>query len=434
MRSDRHRARRQHVRRAGDGPMRRTKAGLLIVACFVLGLGAISVLGGDGDRTVRGGVATIVPATSTDVAAPTPVATTRPRPGHETYGFLPYWEFDAGIRDHLAATDLTTLALFSVTHDRKGAMATGQQGYKRIVGERGQRIIGEAQDRGTRVEIVYSSFGAEKNRAFYENEAAQARWIEVLVAFAVEHRLDGINVDVEGLPAELIPAYGAWVERLREALRAALPDGEVSVATQANERGAAMALAASVAGADRIFIMGYDYRWTGSEPGASAPLDRIDGGTKDLVWTLDLYESLGVPVDRTILGLPLYGVTWPVLGPQFGAPARGRGNQWVPRKNLRVFAADGFEPQYDEIESVEFYSIPEEGFAPPEPGSSAENEPGRWHAVYFDSPRSLRPKLMLADERGLAGAGFWAIGYERGLPGYTELIAAFRAGEIAAGE
>jgi len=41
---------------------------------------------------------------------------------------------------------------------------------------------------------------------------------------------------------------------------------------------------------------------------------------------------------------------------------------------------------------------------------------------------ALRP--YIADERGLAGAGFWAIGYERGLPGYTEMIAAFRAGKL----
>ena len=45
--------------------------------------------------------------------------------------------------------------------------------------------------------------------------------------------------------------------------------------------------------------------------------------------------------------------------------------------------------------------------------------------MYYDSPRSLTPKLLLADERGLAGAGFWAIGYERGVPGYTELISTF---------
>ena len=56
----------------------------------------------------------------------------------------------------------------------------------------------------------------------------------------------------------------------------------------------------------------------------------------------------------------------------------------------------------------------------------------QWHAVYFDSPRSLTPKLALADERGLAGAGFWAIGYERGLPGYHELIKTFAAGTLEA--
>ena len=54
----------------------------------------------------------------------------------------------------------------------------------------------------------------------------------------------------------------------------------------------------------------------------------------------------------------------------------------------------------------------------------------QWHAVYFDSPRSLTPKMVEADTRGLAGVGFWAIGYERGLPDYTELIATFRAGDL----
>jgi hypothetical protein len=39
-----------------------------------------------------------------------------------------------------------------------------------------------------------------------------------------------------------------------------------------------------------------------------------------------------------------------------------------------------------------------------------------------------RPKLGLANELGLAGAGFWALGYERGLRDYTDLIADFRAG------
>ena len=67
---------------------------------------------------------------------------------------------------------------------------------------------------------------------------------------------------------------------------------------------------------------------------------------------------------------------------------------------------------------------------PTPPGASGVPRVESWTAVYYDSPRSLTPKLALADERGLAGAGFWAIGYERGLPDYTELIATFRAGRL----
>jgi hypothetical protein len=55
-----------------------------------------------------------------------------------------------------------------------------------------------------------------------------------------------------------------------------------------------------------------------------------------------------------------------------------------------------------------------------------------WRAIYLDTPTSLTPKLQLANDRGLAGAGFWAIGYERGLPAYTQLIASFRADRLVA--
>jgi len=53
-----------------------------------------------------------------------------------------------------------------------------------------------------------------------------------------------------------------------------------------------------------------------------------------------------------------------------------------------------------------------------------------WRAIYLDTPMSLTPKLRLANDRGLAGAGFWAIGYERGLPAYTQLIASFRTDKL----
>ena len=334
-----------------------------------------------------------------------------PLPGHEVYGFVPYWEMDAGIADHLAGTDLSTLALFSVTHGRGGHLVTGAPGYRKIDGPIGRRMISEARARGTRTELVYTSFGETKNGSFFAALSAQNTTITELVRLAADLGVDGINVDVEQLAIGDIPAYGLFVGRLREAVRARIPTAQVSVATTANQGGAAMAAAASVGGADRIFVMGYDYRTAGSAPGASAPLDRHDG-IKDLPWSLDLYRVAGVPVERTILGLPLYGMTWPVSGPEQGAAATGRGEVWIPRRNLDILTGAAPAPTYDPVEAVEFLAVPD--------GAG-------WRAIYVDSPTSLTPKLRLANDRGLAGAGFWAIGYERGLPDYTRLIASFRA-------
>jgi hypothetical protein len=350
-------------------------------------------------------------------AARAPSSTPVPIPGHEVYGYVPYWEMDEGIAAHVASTDLSTLALFSVTHGGSGALATSEPGYRRIHGTVGRRLIADAEARGLRVELVYTSFGQAKNSAFFgSGEATRERTIGELVALAAQLGLDGINVDVEGLPGELVSSYGRYVGALRDALRVTIPDAQVSVATTANVRGAAMARAAVDAGADRVFVMGYDYHWAGSGPGASAPLARRDGHPKDLPWSLDLYRDIGVPVERTILGLPLYGMSWPVSGPEVGASATGRGDAWIPRRNLDLLSDPGITATYDHLEDVEVI---------------VRSAGSGWRATYYDSPASLTPKLAMADERGLAGAGFWAIGYERGLPDYTGLISRFRSGGLA---
>jgi chitinase len=193
-----------------------------------------------------------------------------------------------------------------------------------------------------------------------------------------------------------------------------------------------MAVAAAAAGADRIFLMGYDYRVAGSSPGASAPLDRSDGGERSLRWSLDLYAALGVPADRLLLGLPLYGMIWPVAGPVVGAPETGRGDAWIPRRNQEVIEDEDAAPVRDEIEQVDVYFLGSDGSTtPPAPGASPtpEDLARTWEAVYVDSPETLAPKMALANERGLAGAGFWAIGYERGLAGYRSLMRRFVEGE-----
>jgi spore germination protein YaaH len=357
-----------------------------------------------------------------DSAAPT----SHPVPGHEVFGFVPYWEMNGDIAVDVAKTDLSTLALFSVTNTKTGALDTKQLGYKRITGDIGAQLIREAKARGTKVQLVFSSLGTARNDRLFGSVPIQDVTIAAVAALAKSVGVDGVNVDVEQLRADLVAPYGAFVGRLRDALRTAIPGGSVSVATTSGLTGAAMALAAVQAGADRIFLMGYDYHFAGSEPGASAPMDRRDGDVADLPWSLDLYESLGVPVEKTVLGLPLYGMRWRVSGPEIGASRLGDGAIWVPADNPKFLASPPAPPEFDPIEIVDFYSV-----APtvsPIPGDSRAT--AGWQAIYVDSPDTLRPKLALADERGLAGAGFWAVGYERGLAGYRELMTDFTKGKL----
>jgi spore germination protein YaaH len=370
----------------------------------------------------------VVAATDRPSASTTPTATA---PGHELYGFLPYWELRDGIAAHLAETPLTTIGLFSVTHTSKGALNAGQRGYRLITGDIGRTIIREAHDRGTRVELVYSSFGARRNRALFENPARQDAVIAALVALVDRTGTDGVNVDVETLDPTLVPAYGEFVHRLRDALRAADAADQVSVATGAGPLGAAMAVAATAGEADRVFLMGYDYRVAGSAPGASAPLDRSDGGSRSLRWSLDLYAALGVPADRLLLGLPLYGVSWPVAGPVIGAPETGRGETWIPARNLATVLDPSAAPVRDDVEQVDVYlqaSDGSRGAPAPDASLTPEQQDRTWTATYVDSPATLAPKMALANERGLAGAGFWAIGYERDVPGYGRLMTDFVEG------
>lgn len=383
------------------------------------------------------------PGTGSPLPSPTLEPSPTPRPatgGTELYGYLPYWQMNDAMATYLRSTPLTTIALFSVSARRNGSISTGNTGYRRITGDIGRRLIDEAHARDARVELVFTSFGAEKNAVFFgrvvaapnaspaasaaTSPAASAatspkpppwrRTVDELVALALDLGVDGINVDVEVLDAQDRPAYGEFLAALRSALVAAIPGAWLTVATEAGLRGVGNAAVAAAAGVDRLFLMGYDYHWSGSVPGASSPVDRTDG-LYTLRWSIDRYVEAGVPRDRILLGLPLYGMQWRTEGPHRVFPVVGKGVTWIPSQHRDLLLDRTFQPSRDRYEQVEWFARP---------------DGDEWLLTFYDSPMTLRPKLALALDAGLAGAGFWAMGYERGLPGYLELMRAFRAGEI----
>src|SRR6478672_4734000 len=180
--------------------------GALVVVSVIAGVlvgGAIRGPGTPGGPAGSGSGAGAAGSLAIVTPQPTPV----PTPGHEVYGFLPYWEMDASISAHLAGTDLSTLALFSVTNRANGTLDTTQNGYLKISGPLGRQLITEAHDRGSRVELVFTSFGTARNKRLFSGANAattQGKVVSALVDLAGQLGLDGINVDVEQIDDLLI--------------------------------------------------------------------------------------------------------------------------------------------------------------------------------------------------------------------------------------
>lgn len=424
---------------------------VLVLLALVVAVGGLLLSGGFGNviapvATATAGPSADLDASPGDTPQPTVAPTPTPRPevgGTELYGYLPYWQMNATMATYLRSTPLTTVALFSVTARRSGALNTSATGYRRITGSIGRLLIDEAHARGARVDVVFTSFGGDRNAQLLgrpvptptiapDPEASGPtplpasspaptvvvppwhRTIDELVALAVDLGVDGISVDIEALDPEDRPLYGEFLAALRGALVAAKPNARLTVATEAGLRGTGNAATAIAAGADRLFLMGYDYHWSGSQPGASSPIDRTDG-LYTLRWSIDQYVEAGVPRNRILLGLPLYGMRWRLDSASRTAQVIGSGVTWVPNQHLDLLLDPSFHPGRDLVEITQVVWEPD-GL--------------EWIVTYYDSPATLRPKLALALDNGLAGSGFWAMGYERGLPGYLDLMTDFRGGRI----
>ncbi|HEY2888783.1 MAG TPA: glycosyl hydrolase family 18 protein, partial [Candidatus Limnocylindrales bacterium] len=331
----------------------------------------------------------------------------------EVYGFLPYWLETPKTAGSLQYKLLTTISLFDIGLKANGGIDHSWVGYRTLMNATSTSIIAAAHAAGDRVDVTLASFGYLQNRAFLRNKTDQRRAIRQIVALLAARGLDGVTVDFESVYLRDLPDFSRFVDSLERAIRAHNKIGRVTVAVNGSTTGAAMAAAAFAGHADRVLIMGYDYRSSrSSTTGSTDPLV-VRGGGMSLTWTLTVFKAGKLPMNKIILALPYYGMSWPTTSAKPGtAPAHaayGKAPAY-PIQFSKIKVPKGSRHGYDKVEATAWVA-------------TYDAHLHVWRQTFYDSPASLTAKYNLAKSRGLAGVGMWALGYDAGATATWQALA-----------
>ena len=134
--------------------------------------------------------------------------------------------------------------------------------------------------------------------------------------------------------------------------------------------------------ADRVALMTYDWGYSYSKPQAVSPVNRIRP-------VLD-YAVKQIPAGRILMGLSCGGCDWSLPWRQ-GLAARPLSA--AAAANLAVSV--GAEVRYDAQAQAPYFDY--------------SDAAGIRHQVWYEDVRSIRARLALAREYGLAGVGIWTV-------------------------
>jgi len=354
---------------------------------------------GGGQPAFQGGngaQAALAPPTSNlpaATAAPTPappsLAGSAPLQSHEIFGYAPYWTLPQS--SGFDVQDLTTLAYFSVDANPDGTLDESGAGWNGYESQDLADLVTRSHAAGDRVVLTVTCFSQSSLNAITSNPAAAGNLSSALIAAVSAKNLDGVNFDFEGEGSADRNGLTALITQVSDALHAANPHWQVTMATYASAAGDSSGfydVAALAPALDGFFVMAYDMN-SRTSPSATSPL--VGGGFNDTE-ALQQFTAV-VPASKVILGVPYYGYDWPTTDGTSTAQATGSES---PLSDS-VIAASGHPTYWDPTTLTAWTSY--------QVGS-------QWHETYFDDPTSLALKAQLAASYNIAGLGIWALGMD----------------------
>ncbi|WP_280769202.1 glycosyl hydrolase family 18 protein [Salipaludibacillus daqingensis] len=239
--------------------------------------------------------------------------------------------------------------------------------------------------------IEDGAFSTELARTVLQSEELQNVMLDEALAIMDEKGYLGLDLDLEYLGAELRENYNQLMQRARTRLdergyllsSALAPKVEPGMTGLLYE-GHDYAFHGEVA--DFVFLMTYEWGWTGGPPRAVAPINEVRRVIE--------YASTVMPTEKIMMGVPLYGYDWTLPFVAGETRARAIDHQEALELARNYNAAIEFD---EESQSPFFTYYDEEGLQ---------------HEVWFEDARSIQAKFDLVIELGVKGVYYWVLGWD----------------------
>lgn len=266
-----------------------------------------------------------------------------------------------------------------------------------------------AKTNGKKIHICATLFAS--HATFWATPAAQTTLINNLVSLLNSRGGNGINIDFEGMGSADKTPFKNFMTNLRNALTAANPNYELSVALYAVDWNTSFDIPGLNPLVNNFIIMGYDYYYSGSATaGPGAPLYNFQTNYNyTLTKSVTYYIKQGATPSKLLLGLPYYGREWETVSASVPAATTGsfttsRTYSYVKNNPATYSAAakkwegNCYNPYYVYLNA------------------------GMNRQCWIDDVYSMGRKFDMVKQRGIGGIGIWALGYDNGYNDFWQLI------------
>ncbi len=324
-------------------------------------------------------------------------------------GFLPYWLLDKAQTDY--SKYVTTLSYFAIRISSDGSiqkLSTPTQeeaGWYALESGKVDPFLNFAKQNNEKLSLVVDSGDVNAINKFISNpEKSSINLISDVKPLLNKYGFSDLNLDIEYTQDASDQQRSEFSNFIKD-VRVLLPKDktltlEISPIDAVQKR--LIDIKAINPYIDHIVIMAYDYHAPDSF--VTGPVAPLNGG--GITSEYDVSEAIDktlliISPSKLILGIPLYGYEWEILGD-------------VPRS--AVIPGSGVIASNDRVENLlnnctncklAFDSQAQESYV-----TFFSNDTNTTHLIYFPDITSTKAKVNFANDNNLGGLALWALGYE----------------------